>query len=78
MLKVQKVLVSSCQSLTQTTHKKRNISEKVRFVVFIFATLDAMFRRTKKPFEAEVSHFQISSSRHHNGAKAKRKENSHI
>ena len=48
-----------------------------RFKVSKIAVLDSGFRRTKKPFEAEVCHFQAIYLFLHHGAKAKTKEKSH-
>ena len=58
------------EHLTQATHKKQCFSESKaksskrkpydsyrRFVDSNFAALDPVFGRTKKPYEAEVSHF---------------------
>ena len=49
-----------------------------RFGVSKIAVLDSGFRRTKKPFEAEVCHFQAVCLLLHYRVKAKTKEKSHI
>ena len=58
--------------------KQNTYDSYQRFEVSKIAVLDSGFRRTKKPFEAEVCHFQAIYLLLHYGAKAKRKEKSHI
>ena len=64
---------------TKVKSPKQNTYDSYqRFEVSKIAVLDSGFRRTKKPFEAEVCHFQAIYLLLHYGAKAKTEEKSHI